>query len=190
MAVLRDVSRRLAVACLLVVSGWIAGADAAGSPAPRAAGEYQVKAALIINLARFVEWPATAFADASARFNVCVIGVDPFGPALESVTEGRAVSGHPIAVRRLVAFEPGCHVLFVSASEARRVPVILDQIRGQSVLSVGDDRDFLTQGGIVAFFKRGENVRFDISAEAAEGARLKVSARVMALVDRSTGATP
>jgi hypothetical protein len=179
---------RLSVA--LTAAATLFGAGALAQPSPRPVEDYRVKAALIYSLAKFVEWPAAAFADGASRFTVCVIGSDPFGPALESATSGHTISGRQIAIRRLMAYEPGCHILFISDSEVRRVPIILDQLRGQSVLSIGDDRSFLDRGGMVAFYKSGEHIRFDVRAEAVDQARLKVSARVMAVVNRAGGATP
>jgi hypothetical protein len=189
MEILTGRAARGRVAGVVVIAATLFGSGARAQPAPPVE-DYRVKAALIYSLAKFVEWPAGAFADAASRFTLCVVGGDPFGSVLESVTGGHTVSGRQITIRRLATYEPGCHIVFVSDSEARRVPVILDQLRGQSVLSIGDDRSFLERGGMVAFYKSGEHVRFDISTEAVEQAGLKVSARVMAVVNRVSGATP
>src|ERR1700756_4784994 len=45
--------------------------------------EYAVKAAYLYKFTPFVEWPASAFAGPGSPFNVCVLGDDPFGPALD-----------------------------------------------------------------------------------------------------------
>ena len=52
------------------------------------------------NIARFVEWPAVAFADGPSPVVVCVVGVDPFGVALDDALQGRTVKGRPVAIRR------------------------------------------------------------------------------------------
>src|ERR1700685_4603397 len=43
--------------------------------------EYQVKAVYLYNFSKFVEWPATAEKENS--FAICILGRDPFGPALD-----------------------------------------------------------------------------------------------------------
>ncbi len=184
-----------------VLAAWLV-APAAGQalslPAPQAvkmparADEYRLKAAIIYNLAKFVEWPASAFTESASPLVVCVLGSDPFGPALENAMRGHLVAGHTIATRRVMTVESGCHVLFVSESETKRLPVILDQLRNRSVLSIGEHDGFLDQGGIVSLTTDGERIRFAVNGSAAEQARLKVSARVLALaaLHRSPGGTP
>src|SRR5579862_1577988 len=46
------------------------------------APEYQVKAAFLLNFTKFIEWPASESAP-EAPFSICIMGDDPFGPALD-----------------------------------------------------------------------------------------------------------
>src|ERR1700722_10108529 len=48
--------------------------------------EYQVKAVYLYNFSKFVEWPATA--EKQNSFAICILGHDPFGPALDSTLTG------------------------------------------------------------------------------------------------------
>src|SRR3984893_10876090 len=64
------------------------------------ASEYQVKAAFLFNFAKFVEWPATAFINADASLQICVLGLDPFGNEFE-VIGNKTVSGHRVEVLHL-----------------------------------------------------------------------------------------
>src|SRR5467141_116362 len=50
--------------------------------------EFEVKATYLYNFARFVEWPTTAAAAKSDSFPICVLGQDPFGPALDTIVAG------------------------------------------------------------------------------------------------------
>jgi hypothetical protein len=69
--------------------------------------EYQVKAAFLYSVARFVEWPAGSLGGQSEPLLVCVAGVDPFGRAL--------------AVRRIpdIRQAKACPVLFVGSSQPK-----------------------------------------------------------------------
>src|SRR5436305_4926410 len=62
-------------------------------------GEYSVKAAFLLNFTRYTDWPASAFASDADPLVLCIIGQDPFGPALDTV-EGKTVKGHPIRIGR------------------------------------------------------------------------------------------
>ena len=60
-----------------------------GRPLPLRADEagleYRLKAGFLVNFARFTTWPASAWAGASSSLNLCILGADPFGPALAGV---------------------------------------------------------------------------------------------------------
>jgi hypothetical protein len=145
------------------------------------ADEYRVKAAILYNLAKFVDWPPEAISGPQAPLVVCVLGVDPFGPALDDALKGRLVGGHPLAVRRMGGLSPGCHVLFVSASERKRTAIVIEDLGASPVLTVGDDDGFDTAGGMIELVTVRETVRFNINREAVDRARLHLSARLLAL---------
>jgi hypothetical protein len=143
--------------------------------------EYRLKAAVLYNLAKFVEWPDEAFADPTAPLVVCVLGVDPFGAALDDTLRGHSVGGHATVARRIADVTPGCHVLFVANSEAKRLPAILDRTRTSSVLIVGEASGFIDRGGMIGLATDDDRVRFEVNLAAADRAHLRISSRVMAL---------
>ena len=61
--------------------------------------EYNVKAALLLNFARFIEWPDRAFAGASAPIEICVFAPNPFGEALDRALEGETVANRTLSAR-------------------------------------------------------------------------------------------
>ena len=157
-------------------------ASAAGQPAATArVDEYRVKAAILYNLAKFVDFPADVFTDATSPFVICVLGADPFGAALDDTVRGRQVGARPIAVRRIVDVTTGCHVMFVASSERNRVPAVVDRLRSASVLTVADADGLVEQGLIVGLRMQGDQVRLDINLATVERTKLRVSARLLAL---------
>jgi hypothetical protein len=150
------------------------------APAERV-DEYRVKAAILYNLARFVTWPSAAFANPGAPFVICVLGTDPFGSQLEDVVRGHQIGERGVVTTRISEAKSGCHVLFISNSERRRLPSIIEQLRGKGSLTVGEADDFTKLGGMVGLSTRGEQVRFDINVAATTAERLQVSARLMSL---------
>jgi hypothetical protein len=145
--------------------------------------EYQVKAAFLYNFARFVDWPGEAFSDAGAPFVVGVIGNDPFGGALDQAINGKNIGGRQMTVRRLKWGQDlrSCHILYISSSERRHLPQIIQSLRGANVLTVGDMDQFNQQGGIINFILETNRVRFEINPRGADQARLRISSKLLAL---------
>jgi len=144
------------------------------------ADEYRVKAAMLLNFAKFVEWPAGAFSAPTTPLTVCVIGVDPFGSVIDEAFTGR-IGGRPVITRRLTDVEPGCHLLFVSGSERKRMAFIADRLRLAGVLTVSDDEGFGAVGGMIELFTQAESVQFNIYPNAVEQSGLRASSRLIAL---------
>ena len=81
----------------------------------------------------------------------------------------------------------GCHVLFISRSERERLSSVVDEVRNDPVLTVADTEGFLDDGGVVNFTLEGSKVRFEISQEAADRAKIKISSKLMRLASRVKG---
>ena len=141
--------------------------------------EYQVKAAFLLNFTKFVQWPASAFADENSPVAICILGEDPFGNALNEMVKGEALNGRQLVVQRIRrAPEPkSCQVLFVAKSEKDAARTLADL--GTGVLTVGEGEKFLRDGGMIAFVIQDRRVRFDIDQAAAAKARLTLSSRLM-----------
>jgi len=152
--------------------------------------EYDVKAAYLFNFGKFVKWPAAKQARRGEPFNICVLGQDRFGGALERVTSGEAINGSPVGIRRLTTPEEAasCQIVFVDKSEERRMPMLLPQLERANVLTVSDMPGFSDHGGMIQFLLAGDRVRFEVNLSAAEKAGLSLSSdllKVAAKVRRS-----
>lgn len=166
-------------ALVLAATSLCAGAD------ETPVGEYQLKAVFLFNFAKFVEWPPRTFADPHDPFTICVLGDNPFGAALDDAVRGKTVSNRPIAIRLISSSQQArtCQILFVAASERKRVRSIIEALRNCCVLTVGDTEDFRENSGIVQFRMKDARVRIEIDAEAAERAGLRISSRLLSLAE-------
>ncbi|MGD1070960.1 MAG: YfiR family protein [Bryobacteraceae bacterium] len=170
---------RLSIALILtiqLIAGW----------QERPPDEYQVKAAFLFNFAKFVEWPPGAFADPAEPLVICVLGEDPFGHALDDAVSGKKIDGRALAIRRIsdARQAKGCRILFVSASERKRVLSILASAGEPGVLTVGESDSATAEGMIVNFIPDGGKVRFTINVTAAEREQLRFSSRLLSLAIR------
>jgi hypothetical protein len=168
--------RRLLAAATL----WVA---AAGLPLGAQVSEYQVKAAYLYQFLNFVEWPPRSAGAADASYEICILGIDPFGSDLDAAVQGKHVRGRAVHVQRIAAVDGAtrCHVLFVAASERPRLSWILDSVSGQPLLTVGEVREFEEQGGMVRFVVQHDNVRLHINPDAAGAAGLQISSKLLAV---------
>lgn len=143
--------------------------------------EYQVKAAFIVNFAKFVDWPIDALGDGGSLV-VGVVGDDPFGWALDQLS-GNTVNGRRLRIKRLRWGDNlrACQILFVSNSEVKHLGKIMENIRGTSILTIGEMPQFNQSGGMIRFVIQNNKVRFEINAAAAGQARLKISSKLLAL---------
>jgi len=145
--------------------------------------EYQVKAAYLYNFAKFVEWPPGSFASASANFQLCILGPDPFGEELRNLIRDKAMNGHPFEVRDVL--DPrqakGCQILFIASPEKKQWKQILSVLAGSSVLTVGENEGFAERGGMINFFLQNGRVKFEVNPKAAELAGLKISSKLLSV---------
>ncbi|HTX37431.1 MAG TPA: YfiR family protein [Bryobacteraceae bacterium] len=142
--------------------------------------EYEVKAAFLLNFAKFVEWPAGAFADSGAPLAICILGKDPFGRVIDDLVQGETVSGRKLVVRRIseLPAQQACQILFTqeSGKDATKTLSAL-----HNVLTVGEGANFVHDGGIIGFVIESRRVRFDISQGAANAAGLKLSSKLLSV---------
>lgn len=149
-------------------------------PGVRAESEATVKAAYLLNFAKLVDWPASAFPNGQALV-VGVVGHEPVGDEILRTLPGASAHGHRIEVRRVAAGDMAalraCHVLFVPASE--RGEGIVAAVQGRPILTVGDAEDFVRRGGALGYVKEGDNVKFEANPKTASRNGLTVSAKLL-----------
>ena len=153
--------------------------------------EYDVKAALLLNFARFIEWPAAAFADTRAAIEICVFGSNPFGEVLQRVLDGETVRDRAVSAREVhnASESITCHLLFVPAgTESRALPVIHQS--GPYTVTVGESARFEQMGGAVNLVVDSGRVRFNVNLQPVEERGVRISARMLQLATRVNRATP
>jgi uncharacterized protein DUF4154 len=145
--------------------------------------EYQLKAAFLLNFARFVEWPSDAFASDKTSITFCVFRHDPFGSALDEVIRGKLVNSRAFLVKRTNELPElySCQLVFVGVREAKLLPEILASLKGVSALVVGEVEDFAERGGAIEFFLENNKLRFAVNVDAIGRARLQASSKLLAL---------
>ena len=143
--------------------------------------DFQVKAAYLYNFGRFVEWPTQTAATRGDAFTVCVLGQDPFGPALDATLAGGTIGGKRVIAKRISGPQESgnCQILFFSFAEDGRLNKIMEAIDKQAVLTVSDMPQFAERGGMIQFVLEGNRVRFEVNLTATQHAGLKLSSELL-----------
>jgi hypothetical protein len=145
-------------------------------------GEYTIKSALILNFARFTDWPPEAFANSPDTLHICIVGDDAVVDAFAGI-KGKRVGERHLAVRKVRSTRElqDCHLLFVSGSNRGRLPQIFAAVKGKPILTIGEMADFAKLGGIINLVKVERKIRFEVNLDAARRAGLKISSRILKL---------
>jgi hypothetical protein len=171
--------RRVAavVLCLSVPLAFVDSPLALAQPA----SEQQLKAAFFYRFPQFVEWPPPAVQSA-ATTDLCLVAPAPIARDVRALADGESLRGRPLRVREIAdaAGLAGCHALFAGANADgdRRV---LRAARERPILTVGEDDDFLHQGGIIALRVVDRRVRFEVDLAHARRAGLRLDVQLLRL---------
>jgi len=170
--------RAILLAGLMLTGVW----TAASGPAA-ALDEAVVKATFLYRFGAFVEWPETAFKAPDSAAELCIVGADPFGPALDEQVRNQHIAARPIHVRRLADAEgiAGCHILYVGANRVLPAEEALRAARAAPVLTVTDASTNAHARGMIHFVVVDSRVRFHIDQVRASESGLTISSRLLAL---------
>ncbi|MBF0153518.1 MAG: YfiR family protein [Magnetococcales bacterium] len=169
----------LRIALVLLLGDWLwAGGAAADAPHPPS--EPQVKVAYLYNFTKFVTYPEAVFLGDRNRFNICVLGENPFGDLLNFLA-GKSVQERKIQVHLHTRLEEtsGCHLVFIAPSEAEKWVDIMAWFGERPVLLVGDTPGFAQRGGMINFIRVGDTLRFEINLKMANRCGLKISSSML-----------
>jgi len=157
----------------------------AGSPCRAAESvpdESQVKAALVFNIAKFVDWPPTAFVQDSTPLVIYTLGGGGFTSAVAGL-HGKQLKGRSVVVTHISRAEDirACHVLVIGNADSNLIQAVLYKLRTQPVLSISDRDRFAHSGGVVGLFRQANKVKFEINLLAAQQHQLKISSHLLKL---------
>jgi len=150
--------------------------------------EHQIKAAMVFNLAKFVEWPQNCFSSDAAPLVLCILDREPLAPAMESLA-GKSIQGRTLVVKRSSRVEDlkKGHIFFCGFPHDQNLPQILASLASLPILTVTDDMENLARyPGIINLMVVEDRIRFEINLGGARKAGLKISSHLLKLALRVT----
>ncbi len=144
-------------------------------------GGYQLKAAYVYHISKFVNWPEQAFSAPDAPL---VIGAIKANKALLHYLgelEGKVVNGRRITVQRVKKAEDaaGCQLLFIGDMDKKAFKGLMKHVSRQPVLTVSDRPSFSQAGGVVALVTVKNRLRMLINLEEGRAKGLQFSSKLL-----------
>jgi len=164
--------RRLAVVLLLPI---LLATPARSGDEP---AESSIKAAIVYNLARVVDWPAAALGDA---FVLEVVGADDQAPDFRTLAD-KEIGGRPLRICS-GADATARQMVFLARSEAARCDAVLAACAAQPILTVSEIDDFCERGGMVQLVRSRNRIRLRVNRAAAEAAGLRLSSQLLRVAE-------
>jgi len=153
-----------------------------------------VKAAYLLNFARYAQWPEGAFAQPDSPIVITQVGECEVANVLpDLVRHSDTVNGHAVEIRRIATIGMSqdreeflrsikqAHLLFVCTVAVEETRLIVEHLRGSNVLTVGDDADFADHGGMLGFVLQRDRIVFEANPVAIHASPVSISAKVLKL---------
>ena len=169
---------RADVRAALVLITLAAGLSRSGTAQPIAAST--LKAAFMLNFAKFAEWPAR---EPALPILVCVSASDEVADAMARTIKGQVIGGRALQVSQIVSAGSvrDCQMLFVADRDPRRLAAILEEASRFPVLTVSDIEQSSTNGVMVELFRENGRMRFAINIDAVGRSPVRISSQLLAL---------
>ena len=151
----------------------------------------RIKAAFVLNIARFVSWPAEEFEQHPEQLLLCLYRHSPFGQAIETI-HGKKVAGRRLRINRIQSLSESrqCNILLIPGFELeafmRKARPRLDR----PLLTIADlTTDLAADGGprsthdgvLVTLVRAGTRIGFEINLRRARRVGLKMSSKLLKL---------
>lgn len=170
------------IAILLLLSA-VALLSLPGASQAETAIEEKVKAAFIVNFARFISWPEDLFSKDTDPLVICTVGIDAEGAAFAGI-DSKKIKGRPIVLENLKSLndkKQTCHLLYVKGVSDDDLQAYLQKNATSPVVSISESEGFAGLGGTIEFVKVEDRLSFKINNTKAKERRLRVNASLLNL---------
>jgi len=146
--------------------------------------EYKLKAAYLLNFAKFIYWPESV-EDTSESFNICIIGNSPFGEILDSLSSKKIKNKRiKIAYSENHNKDNQCKIVYISQDKADSYNEILESINNEVVLTVSDIEGFCQFGGMIEFKRVKNKIKFEINVGQSLKSNIKYRSQLLEVAEK------
>ena len=145
------------------------------------ADEDGLRAAFLLNFARFVQWPDQA--EQGLPFCIGVLADRRLADAAQQSLSHKSLRGRPLEVKYFASPRElqACPIVFIGSTNDEDSRAALEALAGAPVLTVGEGRRFLDLGGVIALVQSGRRIQFEINAAAGKRQNLCIGSDLLRL---------
>jgi hypothetical protein len=166
-----------ATSALLCLCGYLGISCAAQAVA---ADEAEVRALMIYNLTKFVEWPNAKLANEQHPFLICVLGDDSVASQLDNLLRGKLVQGRTANIRQVRSGKGAeeCQVLYISDEKRAHLADFSPALAKAAVLTISGQH-LSRDGAIIGLPFVERRISIEVDAEAAKRSGVSVSSKLL-----------
>jgi hypothetical protein len=160
----------------LLFMGALPAAKAEGLAAPEA----ELKAAIMINMLLFIDWP-TQTGTISNQLRICYLDNNAVASALTRA-DGKKIRNRTVRVQQKnLAGLHNCDAVYLAPENAAQFPGILSTLGELPVLLIGDSPAYFRRGVMLNLDRSADRIVFDFDLRATRKAGLQVSSKALRL---------
>ena len=179
------VRQRLVVLCVLIFGASLTSA----SELEQSADSYTVKAAYLMNFARFVTWPEGSFQAEKSPLVIGILDTDPFQGALTAVLDGREIHGRPVHIKLVTGRDltSKVHLLFIPETVRWVDHPWQRKVREGGILTIGESEETFVEGTVITLVQEGKRIKFRVNLDLATDSLLKIGSRMLHAAEKVQG---
>ncbi len=143
--------------------------------------EAETKAAYLFNFARFTDWPTGEVRD---EIRLGVLDLREYRRPL-AFFESKTIGGKKFRVIELSGTNKiqHCHMVFLNGADAKRIKRFLHAVKDEPILTIGEDRSFVREGGILAMLTSRNTISLLACITHARRQNVSVGSRLLELCE-------
>ena len=139
----------------------------------------ELKVAFLYRISKFVQWDTSLENPNGPRLNFCFVNSKEFASMAEKTYRDQVkeikVLQSPDEIRE-------CHVTYLAPSPDFDISPYLEVSKQHPILTINDDSEFLSKGGILRFFlNEKKQIRFELNLNQAREVGLRFNAQFLRL---------
>lgn len=145
--------------------------------------EHQIKAAFLYNFPHFIKWPIGKSGKYPHTINYCVLHQGAVERALYSLilADKKDSDARQYTVLSDLSSVSGCHILFISGDNNEPVDEKVKLDSAKNTLIIGDQLDFIDNGGMIGLVRKNEQVEVHINMQLVTAHGFKISSKLLRL---------
>lgn len=148
----------------------------------------RIKAAFVLNIARFVTWPPQVFEGDAGELQLCLYRRDPLGEGVDEI-RGKRVGGRALQVRLIDDLEASnsCHILVIAQQEYSHYKRAQAGSRSRPLLTIADmtgeggSAGLSRPGVLITLVRKETRIGIEVDLHQSRAAGLQLSSHLLKL---------